>query len=174
MVSHEVPPGDSKLTRSAWFDTATLRCSPASRAVFTHTMIRPRGRPGVHSVPTRIFRLPGSIVLGAGLLVCLRQNPVLGRNVVDRAHPRGTKSNGCGTEAEGPSPEGDGFGRHKHAQSAEADFRSRPDRRLSAAVLRRFRSLRDLLKASPKGEGFHPSPMGTLKRRSEWVAGPAC
>ena len=63
---------------------------------------------------------------------------------------------------EGPSPEGDGFGRHKHAQSAEADFRSRPDRRLSAAVLRRFRSLRDLLKASPKGEGFHPSPMGTL------------
>ena len=64
--------------------------------------------------------------------------------------------------SEGPSPEGDGFGRHKHAQSAEADFRSRPDRRLSAAVLRRFRSLRDLLKASPKGEGFHPSPMGTL------------
>ena len=42
---------------------------------------------------------------------------------------------------EGPSPEGDGFGRHKHAQSTEADFRSRPDRRLSAAVLRRFRSL---------------------------------
>ena len=69
----------------------------------------------------------------------------------------------------GPSPEGDGFGRHKHAQSAEADFRSRPDRRLSAAVLRRFRSLRDLLKASPKGEGFHPSPMGTLKRHaSRW------
>ena len=65
--------------------------------------------------------------------------------------------------SEGPSPEGDGFGRHKHAQSAEADFRSRPDRRLSAAVLRRFRSLRDLLKASPKGEEFHPSPMGTLR-----------
>ena len=68
----------------------------------------------------------------------------------------------CIIHTEGPSPEGDGFGRHKHAQSAEADFRSRPDRRLSAAVLRRFRSLRDLLKASPKGEGFHPSPMGTL------------
>ena len=67
---------------------------------------------------------------------------------------------------EGPSPEGDGFGRHKHAQSTEADFRSRPDRRLSAAVLRRFRSLRDLLKASPKGEGFHPSPMGTLNAAS--------
>ena len=67
--------------------------------------------------------------------------------------------------SEGPSPEGDGFGRHKHAQSAEADFRSRPDRRLSAAVLRRFRSLRDLLKASPKGEGFHPSPMGTLNMK---------
>ena len=86
---------------------------------------------------------------------------------------------------EGPSPEGDGFGRHKHAQSAEADFRSRPDRRLSAAVLRRFRSLRDLLKASPKGEGFHPSPMGTLtpasncstyarmvRTRSSWSRGP--
>ena len=70
---------------------------------------------------------------------------------------------GAPDSTEGPSPEGDGFGRHKHAQSAEADFRSRPDRRLSAAVLRRFRSLRDLLKASPKGEGFHPSPMGTLK-----------
>ena len=63
---------------------------------------------------------------------------------------------------ESPSPEGDGFGRHKHARPAEASFRSRPDRRLSAAALRRFRSLRDLLKASPKGEGFHPSPRGTL------------
>ena len=63
---------------------------------------------------------------------------------------------------ESPSPEGDGFGRHKHARPAEAGFRSRPDRRLSAAALRRFRSLRDLLKASPKGEGFHPSPRGTL------------
>ena len=64
-----------------------------------------------------------------------------------------------------------GSGRHKHAQSAEADFRSRPDRRLSAAVLRRFRSLRDLLKASPKGEGFHPSPMGTLKSNTRIRAG---
>ena len=41
------------------------------------------------------------------------------------------------------------------------------DRRLSAAVLRRFRSLRDLLKASPKGEGFHPSPMGTLNENHQ-------
>ncbi len=78
-----------------------------------------------------------------------------------RSLPGSSRSAFC-SGSEGPSPEGDGFGRHKHAQSAEADFRSRPDRRLSAAVLRRFRSLRDLLKASPKGEGFHPSPMGTL------------
>ena len=69
------------------------------------------------------------------------------------------------SQTESPSPEGDGFGRHKHARPAEAGFRSRPDRRLSAAALRRFRSLRDLLKASPKGEGFHPSPRGTLNEK---------
>ena len=71
-------------------------------------------------------------------------------------------------QTESPSPEGDGFGRHKHARPAEASFRSRPDRRLSAAALRRFRSLRDLPKASPKGEGFHPSPRGTLKHPPEF------
>ena len=64
--------------------------------------------------------------------------------------------------AESPSPEGDGFGQHKHARPAEAGFRSRPDRRLSAAALRRFRSLRDLRRLRLKARGFTHPRGGTL------------
>ena len=49
---------------------------------------------GVHSVLKRISRLPGSVVLVARLLVCLRQHPVLGRHVVDPFCPGEVESQG--------------------------------------------------------------------------------
>ena len=48
------------------------------RPGITCMMTRPRRRPRGHSVPTRILRLAGSVVLVTGLLVSLRQRPVTG------------------------------------------------------------------------------------------------
>ena len=106
---------------------------------------------------------PGSTTSGSWDQLATDHRPSSNRYTVSSNSPALSRRD----STEGPSPSGDGFGRHKRAWSAEADFRSRLDHRLSAATLRRFRSLRDLLKASPKGEGFHASPMGTLKLSPE-------